>query len=118
MLKKSGENENAALFTCASISCGVDEIFRHHYHQRYLIILNLLMQTLEATLSTWGKSTALHIPALLVKQYGLKIGQTVRFESGTDRTIIMRPLLERPNLDSLLTQVTQENMPDEADISC
>lgn len=75
------------------------------------------MQVLEATLSTWGKSTALRIPALLVKQSGLKIGQTVRFESGTGGSIIMRPVLERPNLDALLAQVTPENMPDEADVS-
>jgi antitoxin MazE len=75
------------------------------------------MQTLEATLSTWGKSTALRIPALLVKECGLKIGQTVRFESGADGSIILRPVLERPNLDALLAQVTPENMPDEADIS-
>jgi antitoxin MazE len=75
------------------------------------------MQLLEATLSAWGKSTALRIPAPLVKQSGLKIGQTIRFENGTDGSIIMRPVLERPNLDALLAQVTPENMPDEADIS-
>ena len=75
------------------------------------------MQALEATLSSWGKSTALRIPAPLVKQLGLKIGQTVRFENGTDGSIIMRPVLERPNLDALLAQVTPQNMPDEADIT-
>jgi antitoxin MazE len=75
------------------------------------------MQNLEATLSTWGKSTALRIPALIVKRCGLKIGQTVRFENGTDGSIIMRPVLEHPNLDALLAQITPENLPDEADIS-
>lgn len=75
------------------------------------------MQVLEATLSSWGKSTALRIPASLVKQSKLKIGQTVRFENGTDGSIIMRPVLERPNLDDLLAQVTVKNMPDVADIS-
>ncbi len=75
------------------------------------------MQALEATLSSWGKSTALRIPAPLVKQSGLKIGQTVRFENGTDGSIILRPVLERPNLDDLLAQVTPTNIPDEADIT-
>ncbi len=75
------------------------------------------MQTLEATLSAWGKSTALRIPAPLVKQSGLKIGQTIRFENGTDGSIIMRPVLQRPDLDMLLAQVTAENMPDESDVS-
>ena len=75
------------------------------------------MQALEATLSSWGKSTALRIPAPLVKQSGLKIGQTVRFENGMDGSIIMRPVLERPNLDALLAHVTPKNMPGEADIT-
>ena len=53
----------------------------------------------------------------LVKKAGLKIGQTVRFEDGADGSIILRPVLERPNLTDLLAQVTPENLPDEADIS-
>jgi antitoxin MazE len=75
------------------------------------------MRALEATVSTWGKSTALRIPASLVKQSGLKIGQTVRFENRADGSIIMRPVPERPDLGALLAQVTPENMPDEADVS-
>jgi antitoxin MazE len=73
------------------------------------------MQILEATLSSWGKSTALRIPMRLVKKVGLKIGQAVRFEDGTEGSIILRPVLERPNLADLLAQVTPENLPDEAD---
>ena len=75
------------------------------------------MQTFEATLSTWGKSTALRIPMPLVKKAGLKIGQTVRFEDGADGSIILRPILARPNLAELLALVTPENLPDEADTS-
>ncbi len=75
------------------------------------------MQVMEATLSVWGKSTALRIPTALVKQSGLKIGQTVRFENGADGSIVIRPVLERPNLQDLLAQVTPGNMPDEADTS-
>ena len=75
------------------------------------------MQNLEATLSSWGKSTALRIPMPLVKKAGLKIGQTVRFEAGADGSIILWPVLARPNLADLLAQVTPENLPDEADVS-
>ncbi len=75
------------------------------------------MQNLEATLSSWGKSTALRIPMPLVKKAGLKIGQTVRFEDGADGSIILWPVLARPNLADLLAQVTPENLPDEADVS-
>jgi antitoxin MazE len=75
------------------------------------------MQNLEATLSSWGKSTALRIPMPLVKKVGLKIGQTVRFEDGADGSIILRPILARHNLADLLAQVTPENLPDEADVS-
>ncbi len=75
------------------------------------------MRHLEATLSSWGKSTALRIPMQLVKKAGLKIGQTVRFEDGADGSIILRPVLARPNLSDLLAQVTHENLPDEGDVS-
>ena len=75
------------------------------------------MYTLQATLSSWGKSTALRIPTPLVKKAGLKIGQTVRFEDGADGSIILWPVMERPNLADLMAKVTPENLPDEADVS-
>jgi len=75
------------------------------------------MPALESTISSWGKSTALRIPAALVKASGLRIGQTVRLESGSDGSITIRPVLERPNLEALLAQVTPENLPDDADVS-
>ena len=53
----------------------------------------------------------------LVKKAGLKVGQTVPFEEGDDGSITIRPVLECPNLDILLSQVTLENHPDEADIA-
>ena len=75
------------------------------------------MQLLEATISSWGKSTALRIPSALAKASGLRIGQTVRLESGADGSITIRPVLERPDLDALLAQVTPENLPDEAQVA-
>ena len=59
------------------------------------------MQILEATLSSSGKSTALRIPMPLIKKAGLKIGQTVRFEDGAYGSIILWPVMERPNLADL-----------------
>ena len=75
------------------------------------------MQLLEATISSWGKSTALRIPSALAKASGLRIGQTVRLESGADGSITIRPVLERPDLEALLAQVTPDNLPDEAQVA-
>ncbi|MCY7306881.1 MAG: AbrB/MazE/SpoVT family DNA-binding domain-containing protein [Rhodoferax sp.] len=74
------------------------------------------MQSLESTISSWGKSTALRIPSALVKASGLRIGQTVRLESSADGSITIRPVLARPDLAALLAQVTPENLPDQADV--
>ena len=75
------------------------------------------MQMLESTISIWGKSTALRIPAALVKSSGLRVGQTVRLKHSEDGSITIYPVIERPNLDALLARVTPENMPDEADVT-
>ncbi len=75
------------------------------------------MQIQETTVSLWGKSTAIRIPTAIVKKSALRIGQSVRIENSSDGSITIRPVVERPNLDTLLAAVTPENMPDEADVS-
>jgi antitoxin MazE len=75
------------------------------------------MNTQEATVSLWGKSTAIRIPAAIVKKSALQIGQSVRIENAIDGSITIRPVVERPDLETLLAGVTKENMPDEADVS-
>lgn len=75
------------------------------------------MKTLEATVSTWGKSTAVRIPSTLVKRSGISVGQIVKMESTADGVITIRAVKERPNLAEMLSRVTPENLPDEADIS-
>jgi antitoxin component of MazEF toxin-antitoxin module len=70
----------------------------------------------ESVLSIWGKSTAVRIPTALAKTAGLKAGQKVRFEAAADGSIVMRPVVARPNLEALLARVTDENMPDAADL--
>ena len=75
------------------------------------------MQSQQATVSLWGKSTAIRIPSAIVKKSALRIGQSVRIENASDGSITIRPVLERPNLDDLLAAVTPENLPDEADFA-
>lgn len=75
------------------------------------------MKPTQATLSSWGKSTAVRIPAELVKKSNLRIGQAISFESASDGSITLRPVIERPALDALLAMVTPENLPDAIDIS-
>jgi antitoxin MazE len=75
------------------------------------------MKTIESTVSAWGKSTAVRIPATLVKRSGLSVGQSVRMESTEEGVITIRVVRERPNLAAMLARVTKDNLPDEADIS-
>lgn len=75
------------------------------------------MKTLEATVSAWGKSTAVRIPSALVRRSGLSIGQTVKVESAGEGVITITAVKPRPSLDALLTRVTPDNLPNEADIS-
>lgn len=71
----------------------------------------------QATISAWGKSTAVRIPAELVKASGLRVGQAVQFEQLAGGGIALRPVRERLDLDDLLARVTDQNLPDEADVS-
>jgi antitoxin MazE len=75
------------------------------------------MQVQEATVSLWGKSTAIRIPAAIVKNSALRIGQSVQVENASDGSITIRPVVARPKLETLLAGVTRDNMPDETDIS-
>ncbi len=74
------------------------------------------MKTIEATISTWGKSTAVRIPSSIVKRSGIQVGQTVKIESTADGVIIIKAVRERPNLAEMLERVTPQNLPDDKDI--
>ena len=54
---------------------------------------------------------------MIVKKSALRIGQSVQVENMSDGSITIRPVVERPKLETLLAGVTRDNMPDEADIS-
>lgn len=75
------------------------------------------MQIQQATVSLWGKSTAIRIPAAVVKKSALRVGQSVQVENASDGSITIRPVVERPQLATLLAGVTRGNLPDQADIS-
>jgi antitoxin MazE len=79
--------------------------------------MQLRHNTAQATISVWGKSTAVRIPADLVKASGLRVGQTVQFEQLADGGITLRPVRERLDLAELLAAVTDDNLPDEADVT-
>ena len=75
------------------------------------------MESQQATISKWGKSTAIRIPAACLKKSHFRVGQTVRFEDADDGSLTIRLVHERPDLDALLAGVTAQNLPDEADVS-
>ncbi len=53
----------------------------------------------------------------LVRKARLMFSLTMRFEDVAEGSIILRSVMERPNLSDLLAQVIPENLPDEADVS-
>jgi antitoxin component of MazEF toxin-antitoxin module len=75
------------------------------------------MKQLQSTISGWWKSTAIRIPSELVKKAGIEAGQTAEFALAENGIIILRVIKSRPNLETLLSKVTPENLPDESDIN-
>jgi antitoxin component of MazEF toxin-antitoxin module len=75
-----------------------------------------MQTTLKATLSTWGKSVAIRIPAELVRSNGWQAGQTLGFHPAANGGLLLKPLPKKLNLDELLAQVTDDNLPDETDV--
>jgi antitoxin ChpS len=63
-----------------------------------------MQTTLQATLSTWGKSVAIRIPAELLRSSGWQAGQTVQFEPAANGAFMLRPKPKKLNLDDLLAQ--------------
>jgi antitoxin component of MazEF toxin-antitoxin module len=63
-----------------------------------------MLPTLQATLSTWGKSVAIRIPAELLRSSGWQAGQTVQFEPAANGAIMLRSKPKKLNLEDLLAQ--------------
>jgi antitoxin ChpS len=63
-----------------------------------------MQTTREATLSTWGKSVAIRIPAELLRSSGWQAGQTVQFEPAPNGAFMLRSKPKKLNLEDLLAQ--------------
>jgi antitoxin ChpS len=63
-----------------------------------------MQSTLQATLSTWGKSVAIRIPAELLRSSGWQAGQTVQFEPAANGAFMLRSKPKKMNLEDLLAQ--------------
>ncbi len=67
-------------------------------------------------LALWGKSVAVRLPAALIRESGWTAGLPMQFERRADGAVILKPAPQKLDLDALLAQVTDDNLPDEADI--
>jgi antitoxin ChpS len=74
-----------------------------------------MQTTLQATLSTWGKSVAIRIPAELVRSSGWQPGQTIQFEPAPNGAYTMRPKPKKRNLEDLLAQCDWSQAPSAQD---
>lgn len=69
---------------------------------------------MQITVKKWGNSAAVRLPAEIVNEAQVGIAQCVdvRVEG---RKIVLDPAIEEDNLDSLLAQITPENIHHEID---
>jgi antitoxin ChpS len=74
-----------------------------------------MQTTMQATLSTWGKSVAIRIPAELLRSNGWQAGQTIQFEPALNGTFLIRPKPKKLNLDELLAQCDWTQAPSAQD---
>lgn len=69
-------------------------------------------------IARWGNSLALRIPGAFAKETQLVESSTVDV-SVVDGKLVVAPVVEAPtyDLESLLSMITSENLPDEKDFS-
>jgi antitoxin MazE len=70
----------------------------------YTIGVVVLMKTV---VQKWGNSLGIRIPSLYVKEFGLKSGSSVEILEDGGKLVI---LPKKTTLESLLSQVNEENM--------
>lgn len=63
----------------------------------------------------WGHSLAVRLPLQIVRQTGLKAGDTVTISAGQDGSVIIIPTRPQHDLDDLLGAITPDNLHGEAD---
>lgn len=69
----------------------------------------------SSRLALWGKSVAVRLPAQLLRESGWQAGLPMQFERRADGAVILKPAPQKPDLDALLAQITDDNLPDEQD---
>lgn len=62
----------------------------------------------------WGNSIGVRIPFRVAEKYGLSNGSPIEIEEREDG-IFVKPIEKTPNLEELLSQVTDENRHEEID---
>ena len=70
----------------------------------YTIVREVIMKTV---VQKWGNSLGIRIPSLYVKEFDLKGGSSVEITKDNGKLII---LPKKTTLESLLSQVSNENM--------
>lgn len=69
---------------------------------------------MQSQVKKWGNSASVRIPAAILDEVHLSIDQAVNIRA-EDGRIIIEPLQEKITLESLLRQVTPENLHGEVD---
>jgi antitoxin MazE len=71
---------------------------------------------METRIKKWGNSLALRIPKALAKEAGLSYELPVELSLVEGKLIIAPVVQSRPNLETLLAQVTKDNLHAEVDV--
>lgn len=69
---------------------------------------------MQTIIKKWGNSPSVRIPAVLMKQAQLSVDSVVDV-SVDNGNIVLKPMREKPDLASLLAQITPENCHSETD---
>lgn len=64
---------------------------------------------MNATLTRWGNSLGVRIPAAAARQAALKEGDAVRVSIEADGAIVLRAVKRRPSLDERIAGITTRN---------
>ena len=64
---------------------------------------------MKTIVSKWGNSLALRIPKAIAESHAIEEGSSLEITDSQDG-IIIRPISEKPTLDSLLSGITKENL--------
>ena len=62
----------------------------------------------------WGNSMAVRIPKVVLKEAGLREGDTLEF-SAKQGSLVAKPVKKKASLQDLLAKITPENMHEEVD---